>query len=91
MVSCARQMGMSQERGMIIGAGAGPWFHLNTNSELAPSFSWEGAFDDVKNSTYFTKVSKETGAPACEKSSSTDCALMMNLYVYRLVSFFSTI
>ena len=61
MISCARQMGMSQERGMLIGAGAGPWFHLNTNSELAPNFSWEGAFDDVKNSTYFTKVSKEDG------------------------------
>ena len=81
MVSCARQMGMSQERGMIIGAGAGPWLNLNTNSELAPNFSWEGAFDDVKNNTYFTKVDKETGAPVCQRSPSTDCALMMNLYV----------
>lgn len=73
-------MGMSQEGGMLIGAGAGPWFNLNTNSELAPNFSWQGAFDDVKNLTYFTKVSKKTGGPVCDRSPSTDCALMMNLY-----------
>lgn len=38
MVACARQMGMSQNRGMLIGAGAGPWFQLGTNPELAPQF-----------------------------------------------------
>ena len=76
MISCARQMGMSQDRGMLIGAGAGPWFQLNTNSELAPNFSWEGAFDDVKNQTYFTKVDKKSGGPVCDRSPSTDCALM---------------
>ena len=80
MVSCARQMGMSPDRGMIIGAGAGPWFNLNTNSELAPNFAWEGAFKDVKNQTYFTKVDKQSGGPVCDLSPSTDCALMMNLY-----------
>ena len=41
MTDCARQMGMSQKGGMIIGAGAGPWFQLNTNSELAPNFIGE--------------------------------------------------
>ena len=80
MVSCARQMGMSQDKGMLLGAGAGPWFQLNTNSELAPNFSWEGTFDSVNNQTYYTKVDKETGGPICDKSPSTDCALMMNLY-----------
>ena len=71
-------MGLSQEGGMMFGAGAGPWFHLNTNSELAPNFGWQGAFDDVNNLTYFTKVNEQ--GPACERSRSTDCALMMNLY-----------
>ncbi|KAK3701891.1 hypothetical protein LTR37_015202 [Vermiconidia calcicola] len=86
MTSCARHMGMSQERGMMIGAGAGPWFQLNTNAELAPNFSWQGAFDDVTNQTYFTKVSEENGEPICERSPSTDCALMMNLYASAGVS-----
>lgn len=80
MVSCARAMGMSQSGGMIIGAGAGPWFHLGTNSELAPNFAWEGAFEDVRNQTWYTKVEKESGKARCERSGSTDCALMMNLY-----------
>lgn len=80
MLSCARAMGMSQDRGMILGAGAGPWFHLHTNSELAPNFAWEGAFDDVKNLTWFTKVSKDDGSAVCDRSDSMDCALMMNLY-----------
>lgn len=80
MVSCARAMGMSQTAGMMIGAGAGPWFHLGTNSELAPNFAWEGAFEDVRNETYFTKVEEGSGEPRCERSGSTDCALMMNLY-----------
>ena len=80
MVDCARQMGMSPDRGMVIGAGAGPWFNLDTNSELAPNFSWEGAFDDVENLTWFAKVSKKDGSPVVGRSLTTDCALMMNLY-----------
>ena len=80
MVSCARAMGMSQSGGMIIGAGAGPWFTLGTNSELAPNFSWKGAFVDVRNQTWFAKVDKEAGGPRCERCPSTDCALMMNLF-----------
>lgn len=81
MVSCARAMGMSQEGGMIIGAGAGPWFNLDTNSELAPNFAWEGTFDSVQNLTYYTAVSKDSAQkPLCARSESTDCALMMNLF-----------
>ena len=71
---------MSQSGGMIIGAGAGPWFHLGTNSELAPNFSWQGTFGDVKNQTWFTKIEKEKGTTVCDRSPSTDCALMMNLF-----------
>lgn len=80
MVSCARAMGMSQTGGLILGAGAGPWFHLGTNSELAPNFAWEGAFEDVRNQSWFTKVDEPGGEVRCERSPSTDCALMMNLF-----------
>ena len=80
MLDCARAMGMSQSGGMLIGAGAGPWFQLDTNSELAPNFSWQGEYSDVTNKTYYTKVDKHSKAPICELSPSTDCALMMNLY-----------
>ena len=71
---------MSPSRGMLIGAGAGPWFQIGQNSELAPNCAWEGAFDDVTNGTYLTKVDKQSGGPVCDRSPSTDCALMMNLY-----------
>lgn len=84
MVDCARSMGMSQSGGMIIGAGAGPWFHVGCNSEMAPNFAWEGSFGEVRNESWVTKVDGEkVGGGAgvvCERSPSTDCALMMNLY-----------
>lgn len=80
MTACARAMGLPQSGGMIIGAGAGPWFHIGTNSELAPNFAWKGTFDDVRNQSWFTKVEPSTGGTVCDRSPSTDCALMMNLY-----------
>lgn len=80
MLSCARAMGLPPSGGMIIGAGAGPWFHLGTNSELAPNFAWEGTFEEVRNQSWFTKVAGEEKAVVCDRSRTTDCALMMNLY-----------
>lgn len=78
MIEYARQMGLSKSQGSVIGAGAGPWFDLDTNSELSPNFSWAG--DDVTNLTYYTKIDKQTGKPVCAPSPSTNCSLMMNLY-----------
>lgn len=80
MLTCARHMGMSAKQGMLIGAGAGPWYQIGVNSELAPNFGWEGTYDDVTNLTHYTKVDGSSGSAVCERSPSTDCALMMNLY-----------
>jgi hypothetical protein len=78
MLDCAKATGMSADRGMCIGAGAGPWHVVGTNSELTPNFGWEGDFSKALNGTYFTKI--DGSRPVCEKCPNTDCALMMNLY-----------
>ncbi|EME45780.1 hypothetical protein DOTSEDRAFT_71461 [Dothistroma septosporum NZE10] len=82
LVSIAKEMQMSSERGQLLGAGAGPFHDIGMNSELAPNLSWEGSFDIVKNLTYYTKFVGSNGkhATVCEQSPSADCALMMNLY-----------
>lgn len=80
MLNCARASGMSADQGMCIGAGAGPWHILKMNSELAPNFSWEkDAEGKTVSQSYFTKVDDKV-SPVCERSPSTECALMMNLY-----------
>lgn len=83
MVAVARDcMQMSPEQGMLIGAGAGPFHVIGQNSELAPNLAWKNGFSNVENLTHYTKMdATESGLkPVCEKCSSTDCALMMNLY-----------
>ncbi|KAK3051302.1 hypothetical protein LTR09_007698 [Extremus antarcticus] len=81
MASCAKAAGMSAEHGMCIGAGAGPWQTLDINSELAPNFGWKDDYHaGVSNKSYYTKIDRDSGKVACERSPKTDCALMMNLY-----------
>lgn len=82
MIEIAQQIGMSPERGQLLGAGAGPFHRLGTNAELSPNFGWEGSFENVNNLTYYTKVDRSEGKESiiCAKSPTTDCALMCNLY-----------
>jgi hypothetical protein len=80
MLQIAREMQMKPERGQLLGAGAGPFHRIGINSELAANFSWEGSFDQVKNLTYYAKWDDDRQITICEKSPTTDCALMMNLY-----------
>lgn len=80
MVDCARAMDLPSQGGMIIGAGAGPFWQVGCNSELAPNFSWEGSFGDVRNGTHLARIDKGSVMAVCERCESTDCALMMNLY-----------
>lgn len=82
MIEVAKHMSMSPERGHLLGAGAGPFHRLGTNSELSPNMSWEGSYDNVNNLTYYTKVEKVDGKDTivCAKSPTTDFALMANLY-----------
>lgn len=76
-------MQMSSERGMLIGAGAGPFHVLGQNAELAPNLAWKTGWDNVTNLTYFAKIDDSAslnGKVVCERCPSTDCALMMNLF-----------
>jgi hypothetical protein len=76
----AQAMEMDPKRGSLIGAGAGPFHVLGTNSELAPNLSWENGFDHINNQTHFAKINKPDGKVSVQKCPSTDCALMINLF-----------
>jgi hypothetical protein len=96
LLTLARDMRMSPERGLLIGAGAAPWQDIGHNAELAPNISWEGKqgrtakFDDeasisVANETRIIEVNPNSSSSSghwitCCPSSSTNCALMANLF-----------
>ncbi|KAJ5094283.1 hypothetical protein N7456_010144 [Penicillium angulare] len=89
LLSLAEQMEMSPIGGSLIGAGAAPFQDLGHNAELAPNISWHSEsetpdFNDpssfkVINNTRFIEVDPN-GLSSCQQISSTNCALMMNLY-----------
>jgi Domain of Unknown Function (DUF1907) len=64
-------------RGFIIGAAAGPFHVIGMNSELMPNLSYDG--QGVRNQTWYGRV-LEDGTSKCELLSSTECALMANLF-----------
>lgn len=76
----AKAMEMNPEGGSLIGAGAGPFHVLGTNSELAPNLSWTGGFENIDNQTRFAKIHKPDHSVRVERCPSTECALMINLY-----------
>lgn len=86
LLACAEAMEMSSKRGMFLGAGAGPFYDIGQNSELAPNLSWKNGFEqsDVRNLTHYTKINDPpNGGEAkvtCDRSPTTNCALMMNLF-----------
>jgi hypothetical protein len=84
LIECAQLMNLPSERGMLVGAGAGPFHVIGSNSELAPNLSWENGFDGVRNRTRFAMIDGVNGdgkpKAVCRLSPSTDCALMMNLF-----------
>ncbi|KAK4898440.1 hypothetical protein LTR27_004037 [Elasticomyces elasticus] len=84
LIECAKCMSLSPEKGMLIGAGAGPFHVLGKNSELAPNLSWKGGYEQVKNQTHYSMIERfaEDGKanPVCKFCPSADCALMMNLF-----------
>jgi hypothetical protein len=77
LLELARLMGMSRERGFILGAGAGPFHVIGNNSELMPNLSYKE--DEVMNQSYYAQVEGD-GSASCQKSPSEDCALMCNLF-----------
>lgn len=86
LLAIARQMEMSTEYGQLIGAAAGPFYILQTNTELAPNIYWKQ--DDgqttkvLHNETHFTKVVASEPGYRCSKidHDTTGFGLMGNLY-----------
>jgi hypothetical protein len=77
LLEIARWMEMSEEKGFLLGAGAGPFHVLGINSELMPNLSYNGR--NVTNLTHYAKIDKH-GGYLCEKITSVDFALMVNLF-----------
>jgi hypothetical protein len=80
--SIAQQMKLPSEGGLVIGPGAGPWFVVGQNCELAANFSWEGSFDNITNRSHHAEIKVTDGQqkPIVQDTPSTDCALMTNIY-----------
>ncbi|KAJ5547577.1 hypothetical protein N7513_004811 [Penicillium frequentans] len=82
-------MQMLPTGGSIIGAGAAPFYDIGHNAELAPNIAWSSEADvpefdipsslRVVNRTRVIDVNTE-GLSSCHHATSTNCALMMNLY-----------
>ncbi|XP_038058677.1 ester hydrolase C11orf54-like isoform X1 [Patiria miniata] len=64
----------------MIGAGAGPYKHVGVNSELMPNLVASTAAKEGSNCTHDIRLDVDSGQPILEKCSSTECALMVNLY-----------
>lgn len=80
LLDIAKMMDMSQEGGLLIGAGAGPFFDLGLNTELMPNIAYGSVSGgQVNNCTRYAKV-LEGGDVLCEEvGTSTGFALMGNL------------
>lgn len=72
---------MDMRSGVLIGAGAGPFFDLGRNIELMPNIAFGPASDrELRNCTRYAKV-LDDGSALCEGiSTSTGCAMMCNLF-----------
>ncbi|KAJ5721312.1 uncharacterized protein N7483_009246 [Penicillium malachiteum] len=91
LISLAKEMEMSPVGGSLLGAGAAPFQDLGHNAELAPSIAWKSDseheipdFDSphslkIVNNTRVIEIGAG-GESSCQQASSTNCALMMNLY-----------
>lgn len=68
--------GVSQ--GLAVGAGAGPWPEIGTNSEMMANVRLG---DDPQVKTYVAKVNPEDGSASTYPIKSDAFALMANLYL----------
>ncbi|CAN8106274.1 unnamed protein product [Discula destructiva] len=81
LLTISRHMEMSSESGLLIGAGAGPFFTLGLNTELVPNIAYgSAAGGETSNCTRYAKVLNDGGV-LCEKIGSRDTGfgLMCNL------------
>lgn len=80
LLDLAEAMEMREERGSLIGAGAGPFHVVGTNCELMPNIAWAAGLRNVDNRTHYASIDRNTGQPNVKRCPSHDCALMINLY-----------
>jgi hypothetical protein len=77
LLEIATLMEMPEEKGFLLGAGAGPFHVLGMNSELMPNLSYNGR--NVTNLTHYAKIDERDGC-LCERIGSGDFGLMVNLF-----------
>ncbi|KAL4789141.1 hypothetical protein BDV19DRAFT_374590 [Aspergillus venezuelensis] len=93
LLDLAKRMGMSSEKGCLLGAGAAPWYDIGHNAELAPNISWKGrngvkaclyepeSLDVINKSRVVEALAEATGRSInCHPSPTNNCALMVNLF-----------
>jgi hypothetical protein len=85
LLRIAKLIDLPESQGLLIGAGAGPFYTVGKNCELAPNIAYSDRGGKVVNRTHYTKL--ELGSdgelvPQCLQieEESTGFALMANLY-----------
>ncbi|KAK5229411.1 hypothetical protein LTR99_001643 [Exophiala xenobiotica] len=83
----SRQTDMSPSSGLMIGAGAGPFYVLGQNSELMPNFAYGTAAgatgspkEATRNRTHYAKITPSDGVSCCRLPDSSGFGLMCNLF-----------
>ncbi|KAI4596296.1 hypothetical protein KJ359_005425 [Pestalotiopsis sp. 9143b] len=83
LLKISESMELSRESGLLIGAGAGPFFELGVNCELMPNLAYgsvAGSETSLRNYTRYAKV-EENGRVFCgEIGRATGAGLMCNLF-----------
>ncbi|KAL6242775.1 hypothetical protein RBB50_010421 [Rhinocladiella similis] len=86
----SRQTDMSPTSGLMIGAGAGPFFVLGQNAELMPNFAYgtaaggsgeaSSADTTTRNRTHYAKITPSDAVACCSLPHSSNFGLMCNLF-----------
>lgn len=84
----AQQVNLPASGGFLIGAGAGPFYHLGHNAELMPNYAYGTAANPssspsspaVRNRTHYAKITPSNDPACCPLPNSTGFGLMCHLY-----------
>ncbi len=81
----SRKTDMSPSSGLMIGAGAGPFYVLGQNTELMPNFAYGtaaggGSPEATRNRTHYAKITPADGVSCCQLPDSSKFGLMCNLF-----------
>lgn len=80
LLDMSQLMEMPQDGGLLLGAGAGPFFDLGVNTELMPNMAWGAAAGgQVNNCTHYAQVLPDNQVQCQRIGDSTGFGLMGNL------------